>query len=93
MVALLWPRSASTQPQPQPDESLPEGPGRKILQTACSTCHELTEVTKFRGYYDANEWRDVVVTMVKYGAEVKDKDVDVLVDYLAKNLGRKPVTP
>ena len=92
MLALLWPRSASTQApqQPPPDESLPDGPGRKILQTACASCHELTEVTKFRGYYDANEWRDVVVTMVKYGAEVKDKDVEVLVEYLAKNLGRKP---
>jgi hypothetical protein len=72
------------------DEQLPEGPGRVILATACSSCHELKEVTKFKGYYDAAEWRDLVVTMIKYGAQVKDKDVDVLVEYLARNFGRKP---
>ena len=68
---------------------LPEGPGRTILMTACTTCHELKEITKFRGFYTKDEWRDVVVTMVKYGAVVKEDDVPVLVDYLFKNLGKK----
>jgi virginiamycin B lyase len=89
-LAILRTGAASARvQQPAPEESLPDGPGRKILQTACSSCHELKEVTKFRGYYGANEWRDVVVTMIKYGAEVKDKEVEVLVDYLARNLGKK----
>jgi len=44
---------------------------------------------KFKGFYTRDDWRDVVKTMVEYGAQVKDSDVDVLVDYLAKNLGKK----
>jgi virginiamycin B lyase len=68
---------------------LPEGEGKRILESACTTCHDLTEVTKFRGFYTKDEWRDVVETMVKYGAELKAPEVDVLVEYLDKNLGKK----
>ena len=68
---------------------LPEGPGRTMLMTACTTCHELKEITKFRGFYTRDEWRDIVTTMVKYGAVVKEDDVPVLVDYLFKNFGKK----
>ena len=63
---------------------LPEGAGKKILETACTTCHDLGEVTKFKGFYAKEDWQDVVITMVKYGAPVKESDIPVLVDYLAK---------
>jgi virginiamycin B lyase len=71
-------------------DDLPDGPGKKILQAACTSCHELTEVTKLKGYYSKDDWRDVVVTMVKYGAVLKDKEPEVLVDYLTAALGKKP---
>jgi hypothetical protein len=73
-------------------EDLPDGDGKKILQASCTACHDLTEVTKFKGYYTRDEWRDVVKTMIEYGAQVKPGDVDVLVDYLTKNLGKKGPT-
>jgi hypothetical protein len=65
------------------------GRGGLILMSSCTSCHELKEITKFRGFYTKDEWRDVVVTMVKYGAVVKEDEVPVLVDYLFKNLGKK----
>ena len=70
-------------------EDLPDGEGKKILEKSCTTCHDLTEVTKLRGYYTRAQWRDVVVTMKEYGAAVDDKQVDVLADYLAINFGKK----
>jgi cytochrome c5 len=73
----------------QSDE-LPEGDGKKILQASCTACHELTEVTKFKGYYTRDDWRDIVKTMIAYGAVVKESDVEVLVEYLTKSLGKKP---
>ena len=72
----------------QGGDDLPDGDGKKILLASCTSCHDLKEVTKFRGYYTRSEWRDIVNTMIEYGAKVEDKDVDVLVDYLAKNLGK-----
>ena len=85
-AALLLPLALSllaTVPSAQeakPD--LPDGPGKAILLSACTACHDLTEVTKFRGFYTKDEWRDIVVTMVKYGAVVKEDEVPVLVEYL-----------
>jgi cytochrome c5 len=72
----------------QSDE-LPDGDGKKILQASCTACHDLTEITKFKGYYTRDDWRDIVKTMVAYGAVVKDGDVEVLVEYLYKNLGKR----
>ena len=72
-----------------PEDELPDGEGKKILVTSCTSCHELTEVTKFRGYYDRQQWRDIVVTMMEYGAAIDDKQVDVLADYLAAHLGKQ----
>ena len=83
-------RAAAAAPRaPQSGDDLPDGDGKKILQASCTACHDLTEVTKFKGFYTRDEWKDVVKTMVEYGAKVKADDVDVLVDYLAKNLGKK----
>ena len=80
--------TAGSSPTAQSDD-LPDGEGKKVLQASCTACHDLTEVTKFKGFYTRDDWRDIVKTMVAYGATVKESDVDVLVDYLAKNLGRK----
>jgi hypothetical protein len=68
---------------------LPEGEGRKILQAACTSCHDLKEVTKFKGFWTKESWQEIVVTMVKYGAPVKDEEIPVLVEYLTRNLGKK----
>jgi len=46
-------------------------------------------VTKFRGYYNRQQWEDIVATMMGYGAKVTKEDVDVLADYLAQYLGRQ----
>ena len=76
MTAAAWGAGQNAQP------SLPEGEGKKILETACTVCHSLKEVTKFQGYYARENWRDIVRTMIADGAELKDVQIPVLVDYL-----------
>jgi mono/diheme cytochrome c family protein len=80
---------AETARAAQADDGLPDGDGKKILNASCTACHDLTEVTKFKGFYTRDDWRDIVKTMIEYGAKVKDGDVDVLVDYLTRNFGKK----
>ncbi len=80
--------SASGARAAAPEDDLPEGEGKKILLSSCTACHELTEVTKFRGYYNRDQWHDIVVTMKEYGASIDDRQVDVLTDYLTTHLGR-----
>jgi cytochrome c5 len=86
-IAAILTSPAASQSSP-PSDDLPDGEGKKILQTQCTSCHELTEVTKFRGYYNRAQWRDIVVTMVEYGADLKKAEIETLADYLAQHLGR-----
>ena len=72
------------------DAELPDGDGKRILVTACTSCHDLKEVTKLRGFYTKEQWRDVVRTMIEYGADLKKGEDEVLVDYLTRHLGKKP---
>ena len=69
-------------------QQLPEGAGKRILEASCTSCHDLGEVTKLRGFYTRAQWRDTIVTMVEYGAAMEKTDVDVLADYLAQHLGK-----
>jgi mono/diheme cytochrome c family protein len=88
-VAALLSVSASSQTTSTPaTDELPDGDGKKILQAQCTSCHELTEVTKFRGYYNRAQWRDIVITMVEYGADLKKAEIETLADYLAQHLGK-----
>ena len=73
----------------EPGDELPDGPAKKVLQRACTTCHDLEEVTKFKGYYTRAQWRDIVVTMRDYGATLDVGEIEPLADYLFSALGKK----
>jgi len=67
------------------DPPLPDGEGKKILQTACSACHGLDGVVRL--HLDKAGWEGLVASMVSNGAQVDSKDMPVLIDYLVKNFG------
>lgn len=67
------------------DPALPDGEGKKILQTACSACHGLDGVVRL--HLDKSGWEGLVASMVSNGAQVDAKDMPVLIDYLVKNFG------
>jgi mono/diheme cytochrome c family protein len=71
------------------DDELPDGAGKKVLLRACTTCHDLDEVTKFKGYYTRAQWKDIVVTMREYGATLDAAEVEALSEYLFAALGKK----
>ena len=90
LSAMAWTASASpAATQARPEDELPDGPGKKILQASCTSCHELGEVTKFKGYYTRAQWRDVVQTMMDYGAKLQPAEAEVLADYLTEHLGKR----
>ena len=70
-------------------EKTSEPEGKIILDKACTVCHDLKEVEKFKGFYKREDWQDVVITMVKYGADVKEAQVPVLVEYLTQTYSPK----
>jgi cytochrome c5 len=70
------------------DPQLPEGDGKKVLQTACTACHGLDGVVRL--HLDKEGWEGLVASMVSNGAQVDSKDMPVLIDYLVKNFGKTP---
>jgi cytochrome c5 len=67
---------------PQSDRGLPEGPGRDVVQSNCFTCHSagmiLTQPLLPKATWEA----EVAKMRNVYKAQVDDKDVPAIVDYL-----------
>jgi cytochrome c5 len=61
---------------------LPEGPGKKTLESACTACHTLDIVTSKK--WSREKWQDVVPKM---GASLSKEDTADVVGYLARNFG------
>ena len=87
IAAIAWTPASSH--AAAPGDELPDGAGKKVLLRACTTCHDLDEVTKFKGYYTRAQWKDIVVTMKEYGAALDDGEVEPLAEYLFAAIGKK----
>jgi cytochrome c5 len=64
---------------------LPEGDGKKILESACTACHGIEGTVKMK--LNKEGWEGLVSSMISNGAQVDQKDYPVLIDYLVKNFG------
>ena len=72
----------------QQTPSLPDGPGKQILNRACTSCHTLDPIFTYR-MTNKERVADMVSNMVATGAVLSAQEVPVLVDYLFDNLGPK----
>ena len=66
-------------------QELPEGEGKKLLEERCASCHSLKPVVSLKQSQSA--WKELVVKMVGYGAQLDDKEVDIATGYLTKYFG------
>jgi hypothetical protein len=53
---------------------------------ACTSCHDADNMISKKK--TKAEWKTVVETMVAYGAEVSDEQMEIITTYLAKNYGK-----
>lgn len=65
--------------------SLPDGPGKQIIQKDCVSCHSVANITRQRGSED--DWSNTVSNMIGRGATISDDDADTLIQYLVKHFG------
>jgi len=61
--------------------------GRELVEDVCTYCHSLAKLTGQE--LSKQEWRDLIKGMIFEGAPVTDEEFSVIVDYLAKNFGKK----
>jgi virginiamycin B lyase len=67
---------------------LPEGNGKKAVQSYCVQCHDLTQVT--RAGYNEQGWRNAIHMMINVGASLPANEVEPVTRYLTKNFPEKP---
>jgi competence protein ComEA len=64
-------------------QQLPDGPGRKELETKCKQCHELARSISLR--QDRDGWTTTITKMAAFGMKGDEKDFNLIIDYLAKH--------
>ena len=68
---------------------LPDGDAKQTVETACSACHSLTNITSSQGH-TPEEWKTTVAMMLNVGAAVPPEQVEMVTNYLIKNFPEKP---
>ena len=74
---------------PQSDRALPEGPGREAVLNNCFTCHSAGMILTQPPLPKATWEAEVTKMRNVYKAQVDDKDVPAIVEYLTAVKGPK----
>ncbi len=64
---------------------LPDGTGKELVQTYCTSCHRASTITRSVGYSSPEKWHDLFSTMIA----LPDADAKVIADYLAEHFAEK----
>ena len=66
-------------------KNLPEGKGKDLVANVCQQCHGLESITSSK--FPMEVWRVTVDQMISYGTPLPEEEIEILVQYLAKNFG------
>jgi competence protein ComEA len=64
-------------------QTLPDGPGKELVETICSACHSLTNITTQQKTKE--EWRAKVTEMLQEETDVTGPERESIVTYLAEH--------
>ena len=84
---ILVPVSLAVAAAGQTPPSLPEGPGKELVEAVCTACHTLERVVAKRA--TKAEWQDKVLEMLQEDPDITQQERDQIVNYLAKNFPPK----
>ena len=84
LASLLVSLVAQNAPAPAGAKLL-DGPGEKLVEKTCQSCHAVSTFTSKR--LSADDWADEVEKMVSRGAVLTDAETDQVVQYLAAHYG------
>ena len=68
-----------------PGQTLPDGPGKAVVERMCTGYHRLENVVRSRRTRD--RWTEVVDDMVSRGAKGTESEADEVIDYLSTHFG------
>ena len=71
---------------PSSAQSLPEGPGKELVEVICTACHDSARIIAKQG--TKADWQSKVLEMLQECPDVAQEERDRIVDYLAKSFPR-----
>jgi hypothetical protein len=74
-----------------PNDTLPDGPGKAELVGGCTGCHDATTISGQARTPDA--WERVIGQMINDGADLTPEQQALVYAYVVKNFGLKPGAP
>jgi hypothetical protein len=80
--------AAPAQQQPASPPPPPAGPGLKLIEERCGSCHNTDQV--FVAHKAASEWAGTVQQMIDRGADLDPDEQKTVVAYLAANFATPP---
>lgn len=83
---LLFCSTQASLAQTKTASSLPEGPGKALVESACTACHGTSTITRSAGYSSPEEWRQVFSTMI----DLNDEQSTTVANYLARHFPEDP---
>jgi virginiamycin B lyase len=70
---------------------LPDGPGKKEFERACTVCHASQQINRVN--FGPDDWDHAVKTMVTWGAPLASGEIPTVVNYLSTNFDKKNLAP
>lgn len=68
-------------------QSLPAGVGKELVESSCTTCHDLGMVTSLKRTKE--DWNNIVNNMVAWGITATPEQIQTMASYLAVQFGEK----
>jgi virginiamycin B lyase len=69
---------------------LPAGPGKEIVQSVCTACHQTNQMTRSSGY-TREDWRELIDTMIDLSGNPQQETItSYLATHFPENRKRKP---
>jgi hypothetical protein len=69
------------------NESRAKDRGRELVEDVCTYCHNLDRLRDKE--LTREEWRGLIKGMISEGPPVTDEELSMILDYLAKNYGKR----
>jgi cytochrome c5 len=88
LLAISTARVTASAGSPAPPAAAQDDKGERLLNQSCGGCHDLRPVQA--SARDRDGWNEVVQNMLQKGADVADKDIPLLLDYLVEHYGPLP---
>ena len=83
LTMMLAISSCSSSTTPVPTTNLD---GASLVQVRCTVCHTVTRIETSN--HTSAEWKSIVDSMIKRGAQLSPEEETVVVDYLSKTFGK-----